>query len=90
MGFRWSTPRVFGVSYSTRIGPRPDSAAAAVFGGLLIGVLVLGLALRFWYVTVPLVVLVGGLVIYGKHVQRIEAAPRTPPRRSQASVSNRR
>ncbi len=90
MGLRWSTPRVFGFSYSTRIGPRPNGRFATGLGAAILVTALLGVMLHFWYITIPLIVVLAGIVIYGKHVQRLETAPRTPPNRSQASISNRR
>lgn len=105
MGMYWSTPRVLGVGYSTRLAPRHGHGC----GGLLIGLIVLGaviiltqVLLSAWYVTLPIALGLwwchrAGTIrarnpsISPRRVMRLALRPyRDTPDTPQAAVSDRR
>lgn len=92
MGLHWSTPRVMGVSYSTRIGVR-KGPASTVIGGLVLCALLWVLVVQFWYAILallPLLAVLAWSIQWMNRQQRIAAMNHRPPNQSQASVSNRR
>ena len=91
MGLRWSTPRVMGVSYSTRLGPSRSVGCLPMLGLFLIlgGVVEVAHGLsQMWF---AFAALLGALAWSIQWMRRQQAAALFEPRnQSQASVSNRR
>jgi len=89
MGLRWSTPRVFGVSYGTRIGPGRSVGCLPMLGLFVVlgGVIEAAQSAVTW-LAVPLLIVLFWSIRWMKRQQH--AVVMNPPSRSQASVSNRR
>ena len=92
MGLYFSTPRVFGFGFSTRVGVHKGPVSTAV-GGLILSALILMLLVHFWKLVLalllPLAVLAWSIRWMNRQ-QRAAAMNPPPPNRSQAAVSNRR